>query len=929
MPTPGRHLSQAIWVAAEAAFDGIDVVRTNAPAETPTAEQVGVVVIVCDKVRPHELPPTVPCLDHFTSRVAARLGNLIVWCSPLPHELLRVSSMIKKRIPVADPSLGPVHGFLSRRTVLWAVGVLFSVCVVGGVFADWWISLPADRTATYVGRQSCIDCHRQEHALWQGSHHDLAMDVATEESVLGDFGDVEFTHFDVTSRFYRQDGKFMVRTEGPDGKLGDFEIKYVLGVSPLQQYMVEFDRRPDMPENEIARLQVLRLCWDTAKQEWFYLPPPDVDEKLAPDDVLHWTGVTMRWNTSCADCHSTNLQKNFDVATQTFHTTFSEIDVSCEACHGPGSLHVELAQSRSLFWDRIRGYGLTKLKGIDTRPQIETCAPCHSRRQGSLAAAFEPGDLYHDHYQNALLQSGLYHADGQILDEVFEYGSFVQSKMYHKGIRCTDCHDPHSTRLLHPGNQLCTSCHQHPAGKYDSPSHHRHAVGSAGAQCVACHMPPTTYMEVDPRHDHSLRVPRPDLSVLIGTPNACSGCHLDESGLSAERRAELGEYANWVRVAASGNEEVKTALARVDAWSDRWSTEWYGKPEEERADHFSLAIAEARKGNPASIPDLIRIVSERRQPALVRATCLAELGQFTDRRVQEVSLDLLNDPEPQVRAAALTNLRGLDLDLLLRKVLPLLDDPVRLVRVEAAQLLARVPPAELRGSQQRRLDEVLQEVEAGLLLNNDRAGAHLMLGVLHADQGDVERAVGDYETALRLEPGTVGPRSNLAELLDQRALELETQAAQLQQAEQQAAYGINRPAEPSRAGTDSRSERLLQAAFQFRQRVTQLRKDELELLARDVKLLPQSPPLRYRYGLLLYLNGREAEAEVELREACRLSPQSPDFAMALALLYQKQARYELALTEAQRLLALRPEDPIAQRLVTDLQQQAAAAARQP
>ena len=204
-----------------------------------------------------------------------------------------------------------------------------------------------------------------------------------------------------------------------------------------------------------------------------------------------------------------------------------------------------------------------------------------------------------------------------------------------------------------------------------------------------------------------------------------------------------------------------------------------------------------------------------------------------------------------------------------------------------------------------------------------------MLGVLHADQGDVERAVGDYETALRLEPRTVGPRSNLAELLDQRALELETQAAQLQQAEQQAAYGINRPAEPSRAGTDSRSERLLQAAFQFRQRVTQLRKDELELLARDVKLLPQSPPLRYRYGLLLYLNGREAEAEVELREACRLSPQSPDFAMALALLYQKQARYELALTEAQRLLALRPEDPIAQRLVTDLQQQAAAAARQP
>ena len=820
--------------------------------------------------------------------------------------------MIKKRVPVVAPHAPRVRWRLSRPTILWTLVTLLVASLAGGVFADWWISLPEERTATYVGRQSCLDCHRQQYELWEGSHHDLAMDIATDETVLGDFRDVEFTSFDVTSRFYRQAGKFMVHTEGPDGKLGDFEVKYVLGVSPLQQYMVEFDRTPDMPANEIARLQVLRLCWDTAKQEWFYLPPPDVNEKLAPDDVLHWTGVTMRWNTSCADCHSTNLQKRFDVATQTFHTTFSEIDVSCEACHGPGSVHVELANSRSLFWDRKRGYGLATLKGTDTRPQIETCAPCHSRRQASLAENFQPGDWYHDYYQNVLLSAGLYHADGQILDEVFEHGSFVQSKMFHKGIRCTDCHDPHSTRLLHPGNQLCTSCHQHPVGKYDGPNHHRHAAGSTGSSCVACHMPPTTYMEVDPRHDHSLRVPRPDLSVRIGTPNACSGCHLEESGLSAERRAALGEYADWLRAAANGDEEVRAALARVDAWSDRWTTEWYGK-KEDRKDHFSIAVAEARKGNIAAIPDLIRVVSERRQPALVRATCLSELGQFADPRVEELSFDMLADAEPQVRAAALANLRGIEIELLLRKVIPLLDDPVRLVRAEAAQLLARVPASELRGSQQRRLDEVLQEIKSGLLLNNDRAGAHLMLGVLHADQGDVERAQTDYETALRLEPKTVGPRSNLAELLDQRALEFESQAAQLQQAN------------PGQQAGDSRSERLLQTAFQLRQRVAQLRREELDLLARDVKLLPSSAPLRYRYGLLLYLNGRESEAEVELAEACRLTPQAPDFAMALTLLYQKQLQFDKALAEARRLLALRPDDPIAQRLVSDLEQQATSA----
>ncbi|MFM9115809.1 MAG: multiheme c-type cytochrome, partial [Planctomycetota bacterium] len=319
--------------------------------------------------------------------------------------------------------------------------------------------------------------------------------------------------------------------------------------------------------HEIARLHVLRITWDTHGKRWFYLNPPGSNERLAPDDLLNWTSVAQRWNTMCADCHSTNLQKNFDVASGIYHTTFSEIDVSCESCHGPGSLHVQLASARSLFWDRKLGYGLAPLKAEPNDHEIHACAPCHARRR-QLAAGTRPGDNFYDAYSHSLLEPTTYHADGQIQDEVYEFGSFTQSKMYHKNIRCSNCHDPHSAKLKHPGNQLCTSCHAHSAGKYDGPSHHHHEPNSSGAQCVNCHMPETHYMDVDPRRDHSLRVPRPGMSVELGTPNACTQCHLqvDKSvaKLPESKRAGLKRSEDWLP-AAERDGDVRAELQRMDS----------------------------------------------------------------------------------------------------------------------------------------------------------------------------------------------------------------------------------------------------------------------------------------------------------------------------------------------------------------------------
>ena len=546
---------------------------------------------------------------------------------------------------------------LSGRVLLLVVALLCLPIVVGGlVFADWYRTIPEDAKATYVGRESCIKCHQQEYDAWHDSHHDLAMDVATGETVLGDFNDAELEHYGITSRMFTRDGKYFVNTEGPTGELEDFEVKWVFGVEPMQQYLVELERPKDAEEDEIGSVQVLPVTWDTQRKEWFVVDPPNVHEKLEPGDRLHWTGAAQNWNRQCADCHSTNLQRNFDAEKVAYHTTFSEIDVSCEACHGPGSLHVELAERTSLFkWDRKRGYALAELKGKDHLTQVDTCARCHVRRERTVAPDYEAGEPLYEHFCNALIRQGLYHADGQIRDEVYVHGSFIQSKMYHKGVRCSDCHDPHSLKVKYTDNQLCTSCHladAHTAGKFDTPAHHHHKVDSVGSLCIECHMPETTYMEIDPRRDHSLRVPRPDLSVKLGTPNACTGCHLDASKLSdkareafsiSHTRDPLNDYASWLRVAEESpdetvRQEVQAEIERVDQWALDQTTKWYGEKKDDAKEkpHFAHALSAAWQGLPEAEEQLHAVVEDQELSAMARASAAAHLAPFQNEATAKV-----------------------------------------------------------------------------------------------------------------------------------------------------------------------------------------------------------------------------------------------------------------------------------------------------
>jgi tetratricopeptide (TPR) repeat protein len=622
-----------------------------------------------------------------------------------------------------------VASAFSRMRPKWFLIPVVGMIAATSVLAwNWLDTVPPEVAAnpTYVGRETCAKCHQPQYQLWQGSDHDRAMDLATDKTVLADFNDTKFEYQGVTTRFFRRDGKFMVNTEGPDGQHHDYEVKYTFGVRPLQQYMVEF---PD------GRVQVLRESWDVKNKKWFFVTPPDVvNERILPGDPLHWTGIGQNWNTTCADCHSTNVHKNYDPEKNTYATSWHEINVGCEECHGPGSVHVALAEKWSPFWDRNIGYGLPNLKDKTLNVQLEMCAKCHSRRY-QVHEDFRPGRPLLDHYEPVLLAGSLYEPDGQILDEVYEYGSFVQSKMHANHVRCTDCHDPHSLKLKFAGNALCTQCHEaHNPAKYDTPAHHHHAEGSAGAQCIACHMPTRMYMVIDERRDHSFRVPRPDLSVALGTTNACNNCH-----------TKPNETFQWAADAVK---------------------KWYGE-KSPQAPSWAAAFKAGRSGEPEGEKLLLDLIANNTTPPIVRATAIDLLGNYPSDASATARRAALHHSDPQVRLAAVRVLPGDNPDLLVADLASALDDPRRAIRNAAVAQLGHLNIDKLTDRQRQLFEKAMIEFRESEKLALDHAGGHLALASLDRAHNRIEEAIEHLTAAIKLEPYLTGARSELASLMQQ------------------------------------------------------------------------------------------------------------------------------------------------------------------
>ena len=650
--------------------------------------------------------------------------------------------------------------------------------------------------------------------------------------MLGDFSDASFDYYGVHSRFFRQDGKFLVETDGPDGKLAIFEVKYTFGLDPLQQYLVEF---PD------GRVQALSLAWDSRPkdkggQRWFHLYP---NEAIRHDDPLHWTKLNQNWNFMCAECHSTGVRKNYDAANDRFATHFAEISVGCEACHGQGSRHVDWAHQQQSWWpfgkpeDRTKGLpvsfderdGITWLPDPRTgkpqrrigpatlRKEVETCGLCHARR-GEFSEDWVPGRWLSDTHVVSPLARGLYHADGQMQDEVYNYGSFKQSRMFAAGVTCSDCHDPHSAKLVASGDSVCAAmpCHRHlrVGAAYAITSRRRNR---SDARPATCRRAPTWWS--------------------IGATITVSAFRGPISRQNSARRMPA--------TTATRTRPPQWAAAAIEGWfgPDRKGFQNY-------AEAFHAAWSDGRDA-----AALLAAVASGGAPAFARASALTELATRVSRQNVELAQAALKDPDPMVRIGALDMLANVPPGQLWTFVAPLLSDPVRGVRIRAASLLAPVPTASQPAADREPFERAAAELVASHRLNADRPKSRSALGNFFAQRGLAADAETEYKSRASAESAVHPAAINLAELYRRLGRDADGET-------------VLRTALAA-APTDAGALHALGLAL-----VRLKRSDEaLDLLRRAAETEPERARYAYVYAVGLNSAGRGSEAVSVLKaESC-------------------------------------------------------------
>jgi Flp pilus assembly protein TadD len=769
---------------------------------------------------------------------------------------------------------------LGRRRSLAVMALLAAVAVVAAFHASRYATVkrPAARPApatAFVGAAACATCHRKEYDAWRGSHHELAMQEAARGTVLGDFDDAALSYAGTTSTFFRRGGAFFVRTDGPDGRLRDYPIKYTFGVSPLQQYLVELPG---------GRLQALPMAWDSRPKgrggdRWFHLYP---GERIDHRDPLHWTGRDQNWNWMCADCHSTGLTRNYDLASDSYKTSWAEMNVACEACHGAGSLHVAWARqpaNPNRAADNGLAVRLNERMGVSwridpasgnavrsrprtSRREIDACARCHARRATLADGAPGPGLM--DHYDPALLTGDLYFADGQQKGEVYEYASFLQSRMYAHGVTCSDCHDPHTGRMRAPGNGVCLECHA--GAKYEPSAHTLHRDGSPGASCTACHMPARTYMVVDARRDHSIRIPRPDMTIAFGVPNACSACHPDKS----------------------------------PQWADAAIGRRFG-PRRTVFQRFADALHAVRTGAPGAAGKLLGLARDASAPAIARATALAEL-RSVHAPASVPAIDAgLRDADPLVRGAAARALLTLDPVDRLRLAEPHLGDPVRAVRLHLARALAAAPLENVAPVRQELVRALFEEYVSSEQAAAERPEAHMNLAAFHTDRGALQQAEHEYRIAIRLQPSFVPAYVNLSDHFRVIGRDADSEAT------------LRKGLEHAPGDGD-----LSYALALARIRQGGDRGEALDLLRQAARTRSDNPRYAYVYAVALRDAGRPADGLAVLESALARFPNDPDLLFTAAIGAYEAGRRARASDHARVFAAVAPDDPRAGTLMREL-----------
>ena len=702
-----------------------------------------------------------------------------------------------------------------------------------------WVHVPEG----YVGAEQCATCHQSEYDNWMGSHHQMAMLPATSEHVLGDFNNVEFQQDAYKMRFFMNGEKHMVNAIDHDSVYQDLEVLFTFGFEPLQQYLVD---------GGDGKLQALTVAWNSEENKWMDLYP---ELKIHHSEWLSWSGNSMTWNAMCADCHSTAYRKNFNIKMDEYSSTWAEINVACEACHGPGKEHIALVTNGS----DSKG-GLSMTTDLSQIELVDACAPCHSRRT-AITKYFDPKKKYLDQYSPALISPRLYHEDGQIDEEVYVYGSFRQSKMYHRGVKCIDCHDPHSTKLKIEGNDLCSSCHE--LDKYNVFGHTMHGPNSEGAKCVNCHMPGKLYMVNDYRHDHSFRAPRPDLGVKYGTPDACTKCHTDQT----------------------------------QEWAAKAIEEKFGP---DRSYHFSDVLLAANSGEQKDVAMLALASGDTSVPSFVRASMIEKLSYYRDEEALKAIVKGLKDEDPLVRLASINAFSYLSQEDQINLMTPHLQDENRAIRIAAARNMAAVPTAELHPDHASALSSAIVELRNALEVNADLRDGLFAYGMYLEKIGMREKALAVYLECIEKDDLFNNARLNASAVLNgmgrnEEALVLLEDIVRQEPESAHAHFALG----------------LLQAEMQNMS-------DCVVSLGKATALDSTQSRYWYNYGLAFASIKKRNEAIQAYGQVLLIEPDHIPALKALTIMHWELGMKEKAYVLAQKMQQLVPKDPQVKSMVAQL-----------
>jgi tetratricopeptide (TPR) repeat protein len=696
--------------------------------------------------------------------------------------------------------------------------------------------------AKFVGSKTCQDCHADFYKLWRASWHGLAMQPYSPE-----FAKARLTpqqaDIAIGKRRYRAEvAEGCMHEIGPEGE-HKYSIAHVMGGKNVYYLLTPLDR---------GRLQVLPLAYDVHQKKWYDMAASGVrhfpDRR---DEALDWTDRMFAFNTTCFNCHVTELATNYDLAGDAYHTTWSEPGISCESCHGSAKEHIRvmeeaeargggqshfsgllpeksgqspgpLERSGQSPGRKLKDIKIVRSKDLTARQNNDLCATCHAKMI-PLSLAFIPGDKFFDHFDLITLDHPDFYPDGRDLGENYTYTSWLMSGCARSGkLDCNHCHTPSGRPRFEreQSKQMCMPCH---AQQCNQPAGHgHHAVGSKGNECIACHMPMTRFAAMG-RSDHSMRPPMPAATTAFKSPNACNLCHAD----------------------------------RDAAWADRYCRQWYKRDYQAESLRRGELLDQARKQQWKRLPEMLAEIQKADGDEVYKTSWVRLLQGCDDQRKWPVLMGALHDRSALVRSSAVSGLGGNLTPEVLKALVAASGDESRLVRIRVAMALAALRPDALPDPRERaQIERATREFMTAMQARPDDWASHSNLGNYYLESRDFSAAAACFETATKLEPRQIGPLVNAA-----------------------MAY--------SNMEQNDRAEQCLRRAL---------------------KQEPANAAANFNLGLLLGEQGQMEEAEQALRTALKTDPQMAAAAYNLGVLLGKK-NIDEAVAFCQKAHDLRPTDP--------------------